>query len=206
MLRVRRGGRCRSESAPTVLDGLMWAIVSRWAALTGPILGTARSRLNTWRWRGNRCRRWRGSPRADVALPQILFEFRPQASNLVRLPERDHPALGRAGRGDRQKRPPLGFRAGTNGRAPGLVLQPWNLRTTRRPRGPDSSIRRQDSHRTFHWYLRGAHRSELRSVLLLRRTAGDRNSPASRPTPRSGRLSRSRPDRSRSITAWPTRS
>src|SRR5690348_2290473 len=34
---------------------------------------------------------------ADRALTQILLEFRPRASNLVSVPERDHPALERAG-------------------------------------------------------------------------------------------------------------
>src|SRR5205807_40445 len=37
---------------------------------------------------------------ADYAITQIPFEFRPQASNLVRLPEPVHPALGGARRGD----------------------------------------------------------------------------------------------------------
>jgi hypothetical protein len=36
-----RRARCRPESATTVLDGLMWARLSRWAALTEPIFGTA---------------------------------------------------------------------------------------------------------------------------------------------------------------------
>src|SRR5438477_167907 len=42
------------------------------------------------------------SKNLDVALMQILFEFRPQASNLVGLPKRVHPALGGARRGDRR--------------------------------------------------------------------------------------------------------
>src|SRR3954447_17936375 len=56
---------------------------------------------------------------ADRALTQILFEFRPQASNLVGLPERVHPALGGARRGDRR------------GAAVGLVRLPERVERTR---------------------------------------------------------------------------
>src|SRR5438309_984981 len=95
-----RRARCRWESAATVVDGVMRAMVSSRAALTGPILATATSRSNTSALEvvgtGGE-----DLLEADCALTQILFEFRPQSANRVRLPQRNHPALAQAGRGTR---------------------------------------------------------------------------------------------------------
>ena len=82
-----RRARCRSESSPTVLDGLMRAMVEQPARFdradlrhrdeqvehlgAGEVVGTGGEDLLE----------------ADRALTQILFEFRPQPSNLVRLLE-----------------------------------------------------------------------------------------------------------------------